>query len=186
MTNRFWMLSSAAVFAVTVAATSSNCFAGGARGFSMGPPTWAMSHIASSAALAQPAMALHNNAAPSFSFHPMPVTAVPAGSSAGFSHMSTTAAPVTSVPAGSGAGFSHMSTTTTPVTTAPVAGSAGFSHMSTTTVPMTAVSTGSGTGFYHMSTTGVPVTTAPTSSSAGFSHMSTTNMPTSADYGWPH
>ena len=165
MKNRFWILSSAAVFAITVVATSSNCFAGSGRGFTMGPPTWAISHVASSAALAQPAMALHNNAAPSFTFHPMPVTTVPASSSAGFGHMSTTSVPVTTVPANNGAGFGHMSTTPVPVTTVPASSGAGFSYMSTTSVP---------------------VTTVPTSNGAGFGHMSTTTMPTSAGYSWPH
>ena len=164
MKNRFWTLSSAAVFAVAVAATSSNCFAASGRGFTMGPPTWAMSHIASSAALAQPAVALHNNAAPSFTFHPMPVTTVPTSSGAGYPHLSTTASPVTTVPTNS----------------------AGFYHMSPTAAPVTTVPTSSGVGFYHMSPTAAPVTTVPTSSSVGFSHMSTTTMPTPAGYGRSH
>ena len=164
MKNRFWTLSSAAVFAVAVAATSSNCFAASGRGLTMGPPTWAMSHIASSAALAQPAVALHNNAAPSFTFHPMPVTTVPTSSGAGFPHMSTTTVPVTTVPTSSGAGYPHLSTTASPVTTVPT----------------------NSAGFYHMSPTAAPVTTVPTSSSVGFSHMSTTTMPTPAGYGRSH
>ncbi|MDA8093289.1 MAG: hypothetical protein M0T84_05140 [Betaproteobacteria bacterium] len=184
MKNRFWMLSSAVVFAVAVAATSSNCLAGSGRGFTMGPPTWAMSHIASSAALAQPAMALHNNAAPSFTFHPMPVTTVPAGSGAGYSHMSATAAAVTSVPTSIGTGYSHMSTTM-PFTTVPTSGGAGYSHMLTTAVPVTTVPT-SGAGFSHMGTTTTPVSTMPTGSGTGFSSMSTTTMPASGGYGWSH
>ncbi len=186
MKNRFWMLSSAAVFAITVVATSSNCFAGSGQSFTMGPPTWAIGHIASSAALAQPAMALHNNAAPSFTFHPMPVTTVPASNGAGFGHMSTTSVPVTTVPASNGAGFGHMSTTSVPVTTVPASNGAGFGHMSTTSAPVTTVPASNSAGFGHMSTTSVPVTTVPASSPAGFGHMSTTTMPTSTGYGWSH
>ena len=165
MKNRFWMLSSAAVFAVAVAVTSSSCSAASGHGFTMGPPTWALSHIASSVAAGQPAMALHNNAAPSFTFHPMPVTTVPTSGGAGTFHMSTTSVPVTTVPTNSGAGTYHMSTTSGPVTNVP---------------------TSSGAGTFHMSTTSGSVTSVPTSSGVGTFHMSTTVMPTSASYSRSH